>query len=254
MTTTRTKTQTAEPVDELAAETEAVLAEWKQKKDDERRERATIVANGRIVARRRAERAKEPGYWASRLARHGMAEVTAAPGWADCPVPEHSASGVNFSGHPTDHPRPVAYAASVWTLDGKGVHLRDAGYWISSPVFQIQRGVNGASDRFAVLVDGTWRIVDGPPIVPARVPGSPSTGQHLIVETLQRLTAAGLVLNRQPLQVTAGRVPLSTLDNPELVAVLHDNAHVTGISAGEQLAAFLDAHKTEATMREGNRR
>lgn len=253
--TTKTKTQTAEqaPADDLDAETEAVLAEWKQKKDDDRLQRARIVAERRLIDRRRAEAAKQPGYWAPRLARQGMVAVTAAPGWEECPVPETSASGVDFADRPkpTEPGRPVAYCATVWTLDERGIHRGTPGYWICSPVFQTQRG-NGVPDRYAVLADGAWRIVDGPDRSEF---AGPDAATQLLAETVKRLTAAGLVLNRQPLDVIHDRVPVSTMDfQPAQIAVYRRSGHITGSPATRQLALFLDTHKTEAWIREGNHR
>lgn len=247
-----TKTKTGTPADELDAETEAVKAEWKQKKDADVDRRARIVANRRLLDRRRAEAARQPGYWTPRLARHGMVAVTEAPGWAECPVPEVSASSVDFNSRPTDPGRPVAYCASVWTLDGRGIHWGAAGYWICSPVFQTQRGQNGAPDRYAVLADGTWRVVDGPD---RSEYGGPDGAAQRIAETVNRLTAAGLILNRQPLDVVYERVPVSLLGyEPAQVAALRQNGHITASRAARQLAYFLDAHKTEAPIRGGNHR
>lgn len=234
---------------------EEIKKRWKAEEDQRIDDRALAAAATEIAEAARALRAEDLDYWQGYLARYGLVPVGKV--WPGCPLPKHA----NMSQGPADMPysgapRPCCAAALTWRLDDKGIHLR-SGYWISSPVFQVQRGTNGAPDKYAVRsADGAWSVVDAPFPQPASL-GSAlfnQTGQLQRItpgpkdwrDTFRLLREAGLELNPEPLMLDGDGNVVGSAAN------LAFGDRQTGLeqsTAARQLVRFFDQHATEPPVR-----
>ena len=224
--TTEQKTSAAPPKKDIAAriqiEKERILAGWRRSEEQDREARAELLAQRSVFAQLQQERVADISYWEQRFGRYGCRPVLAA--WPTIPVPRATSAAFAPNDHQTnlESPRPVVYNAGIYRLDERGVHLRRAGYWICTPVFQTARGVDETRpDLYAVEVDGKWRTV---PVDP-RQPGA----------LRSVLTAAGLRLNPEPVHLD-GNLDATT---PERFG-LHSRH-----TAWDRLAIFFADHHRE---------
>jgi hypothetical protein len=223
------KTSTTDQ-DTIEAEVDEVVAAWERAEAENKRARARDVVERRRFEQGLSDRVADIGYWEKRLARQGCRPVLAA--WPTIPVPRCSAGPYAPTERMTAlrQPRPVVYDAGFYRLDEQGIHMRQTGYWICSPVFQTARGIDETRpDVYAVEVDGTWRTVTIDPRLSAREPGGSITA----------LSAAGLRLNPRPVHFNgAGNA----------VAACRNQDHYT-FTAQERLAVFLADHARELPIR-----
>lgn len=214
---------------EVAAEVELIRHE--RDLDDDAHARA------RVDMRRSRARQADPRLIEQLLAGRGLQAVTAV--WPGCPVPKRSATpGKGFM-----YGRPVCSQAGLWALGPDGITRRGVDYWISTPVFPVQRGVPGTSDAYAVLANGEWTVVAAPP------KQAGDNNKHSVVPLLVK---AGLRLNPKPADAAAtGELLYRDRDGgwvhpgPPVMRVFDGPLTVVQVPAANLLLEFLDAHLLE---------